>query len=182
MPNHILFYLSLRHPETLQPQKHQEKKEVDENGAATAIQAAMRGFSTRKQLEKEKRAATKVQALFRGHKVRAERTASTEKLVAAPAASASAPPHRIGLPNHLLYYLSLRHPETLQDKRRDESTKATEEEAATAIQAVMRGHNARKQLEKEKHAATKLQAVVRGHQTRAALAAASEDPAKRYTF
>ncbi len=84
--------------------------------AATVIQSAVRGHQARKELEAQREAATKIQALVRGHQARKE--------------------------------LQAQH------------------EAATKIQALVRGHQARKELQAQRDAATKIQALVRSYQAR----------------
>jgi len=57
-----------------------------------------------------------------------------------------------------------------------DSGEMTEEEAATKIQALIRGRSARKELEEQAEAATKIQAVFRGSQTRKNIVQATTEP------
>ncbi|KAK3611527.1 hypothetical protein CHS0354_016462 [Potamilus streckersoni] len=155
-----------------QSQKN-KKPSMDENIAATKIQAGFRGYKTRKEINEKKQvrdeksnkerdetgreenlAATHIQAGYRGYKTRKE--------IKAQKASMSK-----------------------TDTKKDSKKKMSDEEAATKIQAGYRGHKVRQNLKNsksstharpkvtepkqgmdEQKAATRIQAGFRGYKTR----------------
>ncbi|KAL3888014.1 hypothetical protein ACJMK2_000398 [Sinanodonta woodiana] len=171
-------------PKQQQPKQKQEddprkqsqknkKPSMDENVAATKIQAGFRGYKTRKELNEKKQvrdekfkkereetgreenlAATRIQAGYRGYKTRKEIKAQKASV-------------------------------TKTDTKKDGKKKMNEDEAATKIQAGYRGHIVRKNLKisksstqaqpnvtkpkkgmNEHEAATRVQAGFHGYKTR----------------
>ena len=118
-------------------------------------------------LEEEK-AATTIQAVQRGRKARAE----VEELRRQNATSGQEDSREEEEPlDNASDDVNMESPVT----QLEEPKGADEHEAAVKIQAVQRGRQARKQLQAENDAAVKIQAIQRGRMSRAELAAKRED-------
>jgi hypothetical protein len=135
-------------------------EELNQNKAATTLQAAYRGYKARKEVEalkanaleaqeaKKEAAAIKIQAHVRGALAR---TSYKKKLEDKKRQIAAA--QRIQT-----FYRNYKARKELEAKKRYE--------AATTIQSAYKGYKARKELATKKSAAKTLQATYRGHRVR----------------
>ncbi|KAJ4448305.1 hypothetical protein ANN_10320 [Periplaneta americana] len=112
--------------------------EMEEEAAATKIQASYRGFKARKDLQTANSAASKIQAGFRGYQVRKQMRENGDPRPEDGEGEGEAP-----LP-----------------------AGEEEERSATKIQAGIRGYLVRKRRQEEREAAVKIQASFRGYKAR----------------
>ena len=119
---------------------------LDEKEAASRIGAVYKGHKTRKELKEMDAAASRVGAVYRGHRVRKQGD-SAETLE-------SPKEQKKG--------------KKKEGKTKDEvaSGSLDEEEAASHIGAVYKGHKTRKELKEMDAAASRVGAVYRGHRVR----------------
>ncbi|KAJ9470396.1 hypothetical protein DIPPA_01562 [Diplonema papillatum] len=162
---------SAEKPRAARPQQRGREAAVDENAAATKIQASFRGKKARQsvsplrqQLREEAEAATKIQAVFRGKQARTSVSPIRQRKKAEEDKAAT----------KIQAVFRGKQARTSVSPIRQRK-KAEEDQAATKIQATFRGKQARHTAEKAKEekeqaqAATRIQATFRGRRTRQSL-------------